>query len=140
MKFSPLLTASLLYRQSYRVLNKVVSEVLEQYQITPLEWAFLSAIQHSDAITVTELAKVLSVETPMITQITSQEKIQMYIIIKKSKDDKRIRTLNVNAKAKRLLDKIEKNLDETLAIFFKDISQKDIQAHLKVLAYIVNKE
>lgn len=140
MKLSPLLTASLLYRQSYRVLNHVVANVLNKFEITPLEWAFLSAIYYSNEITVTELANLLGVETPMITQLANQDKIKTLILIKKSKDDKRVRTLSVNAKAKRMLAKLEKELDAVLNDFFSGVDQKDIDAHLRVLAHIASKD
>lgn len=137
---STLLTASLLYRQSYRVLNRVVSTVLADFDLTPIEWAFLSTVYHRDGITVTELAHMLSVEAPMITQLSLQPKLNMLITLKRSDKDKRVKTMHLKSEGKKLLRKVENKLELTLEDFFKSVSPRDIKTHLKVLQYIADKE
>lgn len=140
MKMSSLVSAALLYRQSYRVLNKVVSDVLKKVGLTPLEWAFLSAIFYHDGITITDLANILGVETPMISQLILIETIKPVIKIKKHTKDKRVRTLHLTATAKKNLTKLEAHLENELQHFFQGVKEKDMAAHLRVLSYIADKE
>lgn len=128
----------LLHTKAYRILNQETAKALKQYNITPVDWAFIGLLfEAKTELRLSEAAEELGVEAPFITE-RSQELIKIKLIrITVSKSDKRVKFIKLTSKARRLIPDIERTLITAMRPLLVGSSLKEILGYKRVLEAIV---
>ncbi|MBN1376250.1 MAG: MarR family transcriptional regulator [Dehalococcoidia bacterium] len=78
------------WSQAYRVYDKCVELTLSRLQLTSNQWLMLATLfASSKPVNAMQLAKVLPIEAPMVTQLLNQLEKRDLIVRKRSQKDKR---------------------------------------------------
>lgn len=131
--------AAILQAKAHRLLRQDVSELLEPFCISMIEWALLGMIAKTDTLHLSEMAKEIGVEAPMITNLLNTLEKKGLITRTVSENDKRQKTLALTEAGQTLLTTTEKHLHEKLKEYFAEVSVAEMAAYLKVLQVIINK-
>jgi len=132
----------LLQTKAYRILNHETARILKQYDITPIDWALLgllydSQLQSKGGRRLSDIAEELGVEAPFVTE-RAQDLIKLKLVsIIQSKDDKRVKHMELTEKAKLQIPSIEKDLLASMRPLIQGSSIKEILGYKKVLEQIV---
>jgi DNA-binding MarR family transcriptional regulator len=124
--------------KAYRLLQAHVYGSLEGFGINPTQWFVLGYIQeHKKGVRLTEVATLLSVETPLITMMA--DKLEQQGLVKRTSHptDGRAKLLVLTQKGTDLLPKIEQQVREGLAAVLKGVSGAELITYQKVLKTII---
>lgn len=134
----PTYKSGILQVKAYRILQARVSKTLGTFQLNPTEWSILGLIfENNNGIRHSELAKMLQVETPLITMLVNGLVEKELVERHNHPTDKRAKLLFVTQKSKTLIPQVEKVLSETLLQLLNGLTQKDMTIYKKVLEVIV---
>ncbi len=131
--------AAILQAKAHRLLRQDVSELLEPFSISMIEWALLEMLVKSDKPHLSEMAKEIGVEAPMITNLLNTLEKKGLITRTMSESDKRQKMLALTEAGTTLLHSTEKHLHEKLKEYFSEVTMSEMAAYLKVLQVIITK-
>ena len=123
--------------KAYRALQSYVAKEIKKYGINPTQWFILGQINEIPSIRPADIAVSLKVEAPLITALTDDLSLMGLIDKLPSKTDKRVRHLVLTKKAKILIPKIEKDLNDRLEVLLKGVSSTELEAYKNVLELII---
>ena len=124
--------------KAYRLLQAQVYGFLEDFGLNPTQWFVLGYLQeHKKGVRLTEIATLLSVETPLITMMA--DKLEEQGLVKRTTHptDGRAKLLILTPKGSALLPKIEQQVREGLNRILQGLSQSELQTYQKVLKTII---
>ena len=131
----------LLQTKAYRILKQHTSNVLNEFDISSVEWALLGILCDSEkGIRASNLAEELGVEASFITQTLQKLKGTGYIELRKDSNDLRAKILSLSDKGKRFVNTTEKHLKEETEPLLKDINLKDLISYLSVMQKIIDND
>lgn len=134
----PIYQHNLYQLRAQRVLRDRTSTVLAQYQLTTTEWIILGQIfEHKDGIRLAELATLLGVEAPLITNVVDGL-VEKELVEKHAHPrDRRAKLIFLTKKGHELLPGVEALLQEEMRTLTKGVSEEEIAMYLKVLQLII---
>ena len=129
----------LLQDRAYRVLKKNTLEALREFNISSVEWAYIGLVFDTDeGIRLSAAAKLLGVEAPFVTEISSRLVSEMGLIkIVPDEKDKRAKRAYITDKGKTFVEKVESHLRAETRPLLDGISAGEILGYLSVLSKIV---
>jgi MarR family transcriptional regulator for hemolysin len=129
----------LLQTKAYRILKNTTAQLLEKYNLTTVEWAFLGVLyDDQNGIKISDMAEILDVEIPFVTATTDNLEKNGFITRKQAGDDKRSKILMLTLSAKKQVPEIERYLRHETKFLLEGISINEILAYRKVMLSVIN--
>ena len=130
----------LFHSQVHRTLRGIVSQHLEQFGVTMMEWLLLGTVKAGpkEGVTMTTVARTLHVTLPQVTALTTVLMQSKLIKQRVSKHDRRNKYLVCSGSAKKLLQDIDKVIDTALQEWMADVSAADKATHLQVMRMLAD--
>ena len=135
----PTYKINLLENKAQKSLRIHSNKVLSQYKLSYNDWIILGILYDKGSARLYELAKTLNVEAPFITVIVDSLEKHKLIIRKKDPFDKRAQLIALSKKAKVLVPKVEKQLQNSVSSLVKLIGKQDYNSYLSTLEKFSNK-
>ena len=126
----------LLQAKAYRALKQKTAEILEPYEITTFEWAFLGLLNDNTSLRQKEAAQELGVEPPFVTQMLRSLKTKDFIIEKKDEKDTRVKNIFLTPKGKQFVQDVEPIVRQQIHPLISGITTSEMLDYLMVLAKI----
>jgi DNA-binding MarR family transcriptional regulator len=128
---------------AHRVINRVVSEYLEQYKLSAMQWFIIGHIYDAGTagITLGDLRFLIGNTLPYMTNTITILEAKDMIIKKNDEKDARIKVVTIHPKSAKLIQKIESGLrDELRKTLYSEnnISRDELQTYISVLYKIIN--
>ena len=129
--------SGILQVKAYRVLQHNVSLEVKKFGLNPTQWFILGQIKEQNGVRAVDIAALLRVEAPLITNLTDD--LVDSGLIKKVADsgDKRAKLLELTPKGAKLIPQVEKSLQAKLNDLLKGINDSELKTYQKVLEAIV---
>jgi DNA-binding MarR family transcriptional regulator len=124
--------------KAYRLLQAQVYGFLEDFGLNPTQWFVLGYIQeHKKGVRLTEIAELLSVETPLITMLA--DKLEEQGLLKRTAHptDGRAKLLVLTKKGGNLLPKVEQKVRAGLNEVLMGVNESELATYHKVLRTII---
>jgi|SRR5581483_933661 len=134
----PTYTVSLQQIKAFRIIRLFYSKALETYKLTLNDWVVLGNLYQNGGTRLVNLASILEVESPLITNIITSLKRQGLVELKRDPFDKRTKLVALSKKAKIQIPKIEEKLQKKQKEFFSLKSKKDINMYLDICKKFAN--
>lgn len=128
--------AGLAQSMMHRNIQKVSSEILKPYGITKMQWTIIGAVLDAgkDGIRMSDLAKVIGVTIPYLTNTLQILESKEYLVSKSSSEDKRSRIVYSNSSKAKQYEAIEQSLREGLReIIYSRVDYDEFQTYMHVL-------
>ncbi len=132
----------LLHSRADRVLRTIVSNVLDSFDVTMMEWLLLATVCSQQSVgkdkgmSMTELSNILSVTLPQITALTTGLMSAKLVKQKVNIHDKRSRRLSCTAQGVRLFEKTEVAIQQSMSRLLANIPRKDLEQYSSVVSVI----
>ena len=131
----------LVQTKAYRALKNRTDFLLKDHNISTVSWAFLGSLyEHTLGMRSTELAEVLGVEPPFVTQIYQSLHKQGFVEMKIVPEDRRAKLIILTVMGRKFVEVTEKYLRKEMRVLLKDLSIKEILTYIKVISKIVENE
>ena len=131
--------ATLIQNKATKNLTAVFNEALAQYELTKLDWLFLSVLQVEDCKNMQQIAATLSVEPPLVSRLAKKHSDTGLLTWKKSETDRRIKYMTLTVEGTDLLRRIEVTVRKELREYVKDISRDQLYVYFSVMNKIASK-
>lgn len=135
-------STGILQARAYRNLRYFMTRTLKKHGLTSAEWSVLGVVSDatkSGGIRVSDIAKMLDVQTSFITNLVKglmKEGLTDYAY---DEDDGRVRLVVGTDKAHAEVDQIEKNLRKEMKAWLGDIRPEELVQYITVLQKISGK-
>lgn len=132
----------ILQARAWRNLRHFMAAALKDYDLSSTEWSLLGVISEEAAnggIRVSDLAKLLDVETSFVTNSLKKLKERGYIAYGYDEDDARVRLIIGTSKCMRDVQKIEQQMRAKMADWLKDVGPIELLQYIAVLEKISSK-
>ena len=134
----PTYTTSLYQVKAQRILRDKATEALSDFDLSSTEWTILGQIyEHKDGIRLSELAILLGVEAPLITNLIERLVKKGFVQKHNHPRDKRAKLLFLTKKGQDLLPEVEGLVQEKMQKVLKGATDDDLATYYKVLMIIV---
>ncbi len=132
--------ACLMHARADRALRLVVSKQLEKFELTMMEWLLMATVCCSarNEITMSGVAQALNVTLPQVTALANNLVRSKLIKQKINTKDKRSRYLTATLSGKRLIERVEVTIDETLRNWLAAIPQDQLMNYMKTVEMIAD--
>jgi DNA-binding MarR family transcriptional regulator len=137
---TPTHEAALLQVHAYRNLQSYVAAFLEDYELTPQEWALLGflSVGHRP-FRVSTVAELLRVAPPRATALVADLEMRGLLRLKPDHRDVRAKLVVLTPRAETLARDVEGKLKSLLEEYLGDIPADDLAAYMRVVASIASK-
>lgn len=134
----PTYQSNLYQVKAARITRDKITPVLSRFQLSTTEWMIIGQIfEHKDGIRLSELAGMLGVEAPLVTNVVDQLVGKTLVEKHPHPRDKRARLLFLSKKGQDLLPEVEGEMQKELQKIIKGVSSEEWESYLKVLQQIV---
>ncbi|MES2437066.1 MAG: hypothetical protein V4519_03560 [Patescibacteria group bacterium] len=131
--------AGLLQTKAYRALKQHTAAVLDDSNISTVEWGFLGLLRENPkGLRLSILANELGVEAPFVTQMVNRLKPKGFFEVVTDPEDSRAKIMCLTQKGIEFVDSTEKILREKTRRLFHGASLTDLAAYLTVLQTIID--
>ena len=128
----------LMQAKAYRALKKHTRTMLQQYQLSTLDWALLGLLREATkGMRSLTIATDLGVEQPFVTVMLAKLKEKDLVTIVPDPSDGRAKLVTLTQKAKKLMPEIEKILRKSVSPLLQGASVQEVIMYVKVLEIIV---
>lgn len=131
--------AGLIQAQAYRALRTHLTRALAGHGLSMSEWALLGQVHARRSLRLSELAEILSVESPLATNLVSGLVRKGLVARHRDPDDSRAKQVRLTATGRNLVPRLEKTLRADLRSFLGDVSSPHLAIYLGVLRKIAAK-
>ena len=128
---------ALIQSTAYRELRQVVTEALSAYALSPSEWALLGLVYENHQLGQKDIAELLSVEPPLVTQMIASLKQKNMIDIQVSPEDARKRYISLQEDVICKIPVIDEDVRAATSRILKGCTHEEISAYFKVLNTII---
>jgi len=130
--------AAYLQTKSHQVLRETVLRALTPHKLNVTEWRALTAIaQAKEGIRLSEIARFVSVEAPMVTVIARKLVKRSLATFASDHSDRRAKQYRPTEAGARFLAQVAEEIESALRPLFSDISSEDLHAYFRVLQGII---
>jgi MarR family transcriptional regulator for hemolysin len=129
---------ALLQTVAYRSVRAVVNDCLGNYGLNISEWIVMGMVKDEPArLRITDIALTLRVKGAFITGIAGKLTDAGYLQFIDHPQDSRARLLKLTPAGRRLIAKIELQLDRQLKPLVRGLSSRELESYLKVIEALV---
>lgn len=128
----------LMHARADRAMRAVVSEQLEPYHITMMEWLALGVVAGGpkSGLSMTRVASVLDVTLPQVTALITGL-VKLKLIKQRVLDtDRRGRQVIITLKGKRTLGKLEGDITRAMREWSKDIPREQLRSYILTVSQL----
>ncbi len=125
--------------KAYRLLRFHVRDVLEEFNITPTEWAVMGLLLSRNELSQSDIGEYLSVEAPLVTNIVSTMEKKNLLFKKGSPTDARRKIITLTDTTKKEIPRIEKRVQEAMYDIFSELGEQKMKIYFEVLEHIIKK-
>lgn len=132
----------ILQAKAYRNLRHFMVRTLKDHNLTSAEWSILGVISEmveNGGIRVSDLAKMLDVETSFVTNMVKKLMKQGYAEYEYDEDDGRVRLVVATEKAQNKVVEIELHMRKEMRLWLEDVGDKELIQYISVLNKISKK-
>jgi DNA-binding MarR family transcriptional regulator len=128
----------LLHARSDRALRSKIASLLEESQITMMEWLLLGVVAEGPGkgSTMSEIAKSLHVTLPQVTALVNKLLPLKLVKQKSANSDRRSRLVSLTSKGQLVFDENNKIMDAAQQTFFHDASEQDLESYSQILTHL----
>lgn len=126
----------LLHARSDRALRSKIASLLEESQITMMEWLLLGVVAGGPAkgSTMSDIAKSLHVTLPQVTALVNKLLPLKLVKQKSANSDRRSRLVSLTSKGQLVFDENTKVMDKAQVKLFDGASDQDLESYAGVLS------
>ena len=135
----PTYKTSLLQTKAYRLLREYIVAIFKEYDLTVTQWSVLGNLYESTQMRLADIAELLGVEAPHITNMIDILIQKGLVERKENIDDKREKLITLTPKAQELIPHIEQEAYKKLHDLFQGISEETVNTYFSVLTYLITK-
>lgn len=130
--------ACLTHARADRALRLVVAKQLERFDLTMMEWLLMATVSGSPGkgMTMSAVAQALNVTLPQVTALANNLVRSKLIKQKINTRDKRSRYLTATPAGKRLIERVEVVIDDTLRTWLANIPKDQLRDYMNTLEMI----
>lgn len=129
---------ALLQTVAYRSVRSVVNNCLGKYGLNVSQWIVLGMVKDEPTrLRVTDIAAALRVEGAFITSVASKLADAGYLQFVDHPQDSRARLLKLTPAGRRLITKVEPQLDKRLKHLVRGLSSQELKSYFKVVEALV---
>lgn len=129
----------LLQAKAFRILKQETNEALKKYNISSVDWALLGVLhEHADGLRLSEIASILGVEAPFVTQTMESVLAQGLIEKTSPHNDARVKILKLTDKGRQLVPEIETHARNQMRHLLHGATARDVLAYRKILKVIID--
>lgn len=126
-----------LIRRSQQIAVAIFLEECTTFDLTPVQYAALVAIREHPGIDATRVAGLIAFDRTTISGVLERLEAKGLLTRKASKDDKRIKILNLTAEGKRLLGAVEPHVATAQARILAPLSREEQATLMALLGRLV---
>ncbi len=125
----------LLHARSDRALRSKIASLLEESQITMMEWLLLGVVSGgpSKGSTMSDIAKSLHVTLPQVTALVNKLLPLKLVKQKSASSDRRSRLVSLTSKGQLVFDENKEIMDDAQQKLFGEASEEDVATYTDVL-------
>lgn len=137
----PTYHACILQARAYRTLRLFMIHQLKKYDLTMMEWVLLGLVANSQKseYSMSDLADILDVGLPLVTNMVDRVASFGYIDRKVSSGDKRLKYIIITKKGLKLAKKIEQELRQNMKLWLSDINRQELEGYVKTMTMLSQK-
>lgn len=129
----------LLQAKAFRILKQETNDALKKYNISSVDWALLGVLQeHKDGLRLSEIASILGVEAPFVTQTMDSLLTQGLIEKTSLSNDARVKILQLTHKGRQLVPEIEEHTRKEMRHLLHGATARDVLGYRKILKVIID--
>ncbi len=129
--------SGLIQGRAYRVLEHHLSITLKKFDLLIPEWKLLGTISTQRTIQPAQMAPLLGVSRPFITNLINSLIEKKLLESTIHKEDKRFQNISPTKKAEKLLTKIEDKVGVLINSLFEGLTVEERTVYMKVLMKII---
>lgn len=121
---------------AYRRLQATVGEVLAKFHLSTTQWIVLGLIHDSaGGLRVTDIAKALRVELPLITTITRSLTARHLMTSSRHARDKRAKVFTLTDDGRQKVAEVEQRLQDRFEKFEYGADEQEVSTYFRLLEY-----
>jgi DNA-binding MarR family transcriptional regulator len=127
--------AGLLQARAYRRLKAFMTEQLESYNVTMMQWTLLGHIHdysQQEGVRTNTLAGIFDVQTSLMTNMVNDLEKQNLVYRSIDPDDSRARRIRLTDEGIEFVDEVEQKIRAAMKEWLGDINRKHLQHYLYV--------
>lgn len=128
---------ALIQSTAYRELRQVVTEALSAYSLSSPEWALLGLVYENHQLGQKDIAELLSVEPPLVTQMIAGLKQKDMIEIQVSVQDARKKSVSLSKDMICKIPDIDEAVRKATSKVLKGCTHEEVAVYFKVLHTIL---
>jgi DNA-binding MarR family transcriptional regulator len=133
--------AGLLQTKAFRILNQRTTEILSEFGITTIEWAFLGLLYEAPLGTSSgALADELGVEASFVTQIVQRLKSSGHFAAEIDPEDNRVKIFTLTKSGRSFVQRTEKHVRKNMKPLLKNIPLGDLITYLSVMQSVIDND
>lgn len=128
----------LLHSKADRAFRLTIAGQLEPYDVTMMQWLLLATVSRGPdtGTKMSDLAAALSVTMPQITALMNDLTKMKLVKQKINQSDRRSRRLIVTPQGKKLVEKLEPDVEKGMKAWLKAVPEEDLDGYITTLAQI----
>ena len=126
-----------LIRRAHQISVAVFMEECAAHNVTPVQYACLSAIARQPGVDATRLAAAVAFDRSTLGNVLERLEIKGWVERRPSLEDRRAKLLHITDAGEQLLDAIESGVQATQARLLKPLSPADRKTFMHLLRQMV---
>ncbi len=126
-----------LVRRAHQISVAIFMEECAAYNVTPVQYACLSAIARQPGVDATRLASAVAFDRSTLGNVLERLETKGWVARKPSPEDRRVKLLHITEAGEHLLDAIEPGVQATQKRMLKPLSPPDRKLFMKLLTELV---
>ncbi len=123
---------------AHRLLKDYVSSLVAEYEISISSWTLLDLLVDRKVFNFNEMALILGVDAPFITELTNELIEKRLIEVTRLEEDKRVKEACLTIDGLRLAKKMRTKINKKLIKILDGCSESEIETYFKVLQKIID--
>jgi MarR family transcriptional regulator, lower aerobic nicotinate degradation pathway regulator len=127
-----------LFRRMQQIAVALFMEECKAYDLTPVQYAALVAIQTHPGIDATRLSAVIAFDRSTLGSVIERLEAKDYVVRKPSREDKRVKLLHLTRSGTAVLREIMPSVDRAQARMLQPLQPPDRETLLALLTQLVD--
>ena len=127
-----------LFRRMQQIAVALFMEECRAYDLTPVQYASLVAIQTHPGIDATRLSAVIAFDRSTLGSVIERLEAKGYVVRKPSREDKRVKLLHLSRSGGAMLREIMPSVDRAQGRMLQPLQPPDRQTLLALLTQLVD--
>ena len=128
-----------LFRRMQQIAVAIFVEECRDFDVTPVQYAALVAIQNHPGIDATRLSAVIAFDRSTLGSVIERLEAKAYVERKPANDDKRVKLLYLTRSGARLLRDVQPAVDRAQARMLEPLKAGDRKTLMALLAQLVDR-